>query len=276
MVWRVLTREQLEKTKQHFAEQGYVMQWYAMASEVILTTLGPEWWKKNFSPGHRPDEFLAASDSSEDSRYDHQDRVTRLGDMLFALKECKGYDVFISSLKARDLAPVFFELWVANSLQKNGFIPEFVEQSGRKGEDYDLIGQKNGFAVSVEAKSRRAGVILSERTLRNTLETARRQLPSPGPGMIFISIPNEWTREADVEAVIGACVNSFFRNSGRVNNIVLIWHQWLELNQGKASAQLVREFANDNPRTPTPFVRIIEPLSVPAVMDPEYFKPSFW
>jgi hypothetical protein len=92
MVWRVLTKEKLEETKQEFAGSGYVIQWYAMAIEVVLTTLGPEWWKKNcISTSLKADEFLTVPDDSEESVYNHQDRVIKLGHMSYALKDCTGY-----------------------------------------------------------------------------------------------------------------------------------------------------------------------------------------
>src|SRR5450759_1121873 len=194
MVWRILTRENLDETKRRFALSGYVMQWYAMAMEVVLTALGPEWWKKNCTTtAMRPDEFLAVSIGSEKDEYNHQDRIIKLGHMLYALKECKGYEAFISSLKTRDLAPTFFEISVANILHQNNFTVEFVETKGQKGEDYDLLAKRSEICISVEAKSRRIGSILGEKTLRYTLETARKQLPTTGPSIVFVSIPHEWT-----------------------------------------------------------------------------------
>lgn len=279
MIWKKLTRETLEQTKQQFASSGYVMQWYAMGMEVVLTTLGPEWWKKNCTTNAiKPDEFLAVPDDSEQNNYNHQDRIIKLGHMLYAVRECKGYEAFISSLKTRDLAPTFFELWAANILYRNNFTVEFVEAKGKKGEDYDLFAERNGISLSVEAKSRRAGIVLGEKTLRYTLETARRQLPSLGPGVIFVSIPSEWTMDRSAEGTIKNCIDSFFRNSGRVNYILLIWHQWLELEKGKASTSFVRQYENLSPRSQVELGKVIQPLTMPIKLNAEKqdFTPSFW
>jgi len=279
MVWRVLTRESLEETKQKFAPSGYVMQWYAMAMQVILTTLGREWWKKNCTiTAIKPDEFLSVSGDSEENRLNHQNRIIKLGHMLYALKECKGYEAFISSLKTRNLASTFFELWVANTLHQNNFTIEFINAKGKKGEDYDLLALQNVTTISVEAKSRRSGSILGEKTLRNTLETARKQLPSSGPGIIFVSIPTEWTMDRNTEHVIGNNIDAFYRTSARVNYIVLIWHQWIELETGKAIVSFVREYENPNPRTPVALVQVVQPLEMPIKLDPKQqdFTPSFW
>jgi hypothetical protein len=153
MVWKELTRESLEKTKQRFAASGQDMQRYAMASEVVLTTLGPEWWKKNCTTtADKPDKVLASLDASEDGRYNHQDGIIKLGHMLYALKESRGFDAFTSFLKTCDLAPTFFELWAANILKENGFEVEFVETKGQKGEDYDVTANKLDITLSIEAK----------------------------------------------------------------------------------------------------------------------------
>lgn len=155
---------------------------------------------------------------------------------------------------------------------------ESVEAKGQKGKDYDLLVEQNRTLVRVEAKSRRAGVILGEKTLRYTLEAARKQLPSSGPAIIFVSIPTEWTMEKDAEDVIGGCISAFFRNSARVNYIVLIWQQWIELKTGKASAFLVRQYEHPAPRTRIELGRIVRPLRRPINLIPEQqdFTPSFW
>jgi hypothetical protein len=279
MVWRELTRESLEESKREFASSGYEVQWCAMAYDVIICTLGPEWWKNNCTTvAMKPDEFLAVRSDCEDDRYNYQDRIIKLGHMLYGLKGCTGFEAFISSLKRRELAPTFFELSVANMLYENNFGVEFVEAKGQKGSDYDLLIERNGTHMNVEVKSRRGGIILGEQTLRNTLAKARKQLPPSGPNIIFVSIPQEWTMVTGAERVIGYCIDAFFRNSARVNHIVLLWNQWIELETGRASASLVRQYKNPKARTPVELDEIIQPLKMPINFNPEQqnFTPSFW
>jgi hypothetical protein len=278
MVWRVLTRDHLEATKKEFESGGYVMQWYAMASEVILTTLGPDWWKRNCVTGaEKTDEFLALPDD-ESGRYDRQDRIIRLGDMLYALRSDAGYEAFITSLMNRELAPAFFELKVANLLRVNGFVMEFVQTTGKMGQDYDLRASISGTKVFVEAKTRRDGTVLGRAALDNTLGKARKQLPATGPGLVFVSIPTEWTVQHGAEELVAGSIESFLQNTTRVNSVVLIWHQWMERGAGRASASLVKQYDNRRPRVPLSFGRIIKPLELSAVVDPsgQNFVPSFW
>ena len=277
MVWRKLTKERLEDTKAQFAANGKVMQWYAMASEVLLTTLGPEWWKKNRSSSPKRDRFLQASES-EDSDWNHQVRVIQLGDMLFLLKDCEGFDAFISSLKTRDLESVFFELYTAKMLHGNGFVIEFIEESGEKQKDYDLFAKRGEDPICVEAKSRRSGAVLTAGKLKSTLETARKQLPAAGPGIVFVQIPHEWPATPDSERIIGGCIGSFLRNSGRVNSVIVVWQRWFPIGTGRGSAWIVRQFDNQNPRTSASLGQIIKPLEFPPDLsfENQLYSPSFW
>lgn len=279
MVWKKLSKKDLAHTKEHFAASGYVMQWYAMASEVILMTLGPEWWEANCSPGaSSADHFLMVNDRTKEGQYDHQDRVIKLGHMLYALKTCEGFPAFIASLKSRDLAPTFFELWVANILTTNDYEVVFVETTGVRGSDYDLIASRDGQTLSVEAKSRRSGPILNQKTLSNALTKARKQLPRTGPGVIFVQIPVEWTMNDDVELVVGDAMAAFFRNTSRVNGVVICWHKWIDLASGRASTTLVRRHYNPKPRVLIQLGGIISPVctSIPPDLSSQDFRPSFW
>jgi hypothetical protein len=279
MVWKKLTKKDLAQTKEHFASSGRVMQWYAMASEVILATLGPDWWKKNcLSASSDPDEFLRTDDLTEEGRFEHQDRIVRLGHMLYALKSCEGFVAFITSLKSRELAATFFELWVANILAKNGHEIIFVETTGVRGRDYDLIASRDGRELYIEAKSRRSTPIRNGRTLANALGKARKQLPNTGSSVVFVEIPVEWTMDDDAEMVVGHTMNSFFRNTSRVNGVVVCWHKWIELEPWKASATLVRQYDNPNPRTPMKLGTIVNPIdtSILPNLASSDFRPSFW
>ncbi len=279
MVWRKLTREDLEQTKKHFAESGYVVQWFAMAQDVILTTLGPGWWKANcLTNSEKPDPFLNLKVSYETDPYNFQDRIIRLGHMLYNLTECIGYGDFISSLRSRDLESAFFEIQVAHLTKNSGHQVQFVKPSGQRGSDYDLIATINTTPVYIEAKSRRSGVVMSEKALKKKLDKARKQLPLTGPGIIFVSIPEEWTEQKDAEAIISRSIASFFRNSARVNHVILIWHQWIDTPKGRASVTRVRQYNNPSPRYPFAMNPVINTIEGPIELEPnkQPFRPSFW
>ena len=279
MAWRNLSKEQLEETKRQFEDSGYVVQWYAMAMEVILTTLGPDWWKENcLLHSKSPDKFLQTGSQEDPSRYEHQDRVIKLGDMLYSLKDCEGFNIFTESLKRRDLGPAFFELWVANILKESDYSIEFVKEVGKKGQDYDLISKKNESIAFIEAKSRRDQVIFNEKTLLHALERARTQLPKFGPGVIFVEVADTWYKPPENQTIISETIQYFFKNkTQRVNNIVLVWHEWLKINPGRASITLFNIFTHANPFTKLKVPLEIRKITNPIIrIDQQEFKPSFW
>jgi hypothetical protein len=277
--WRKLTKEALAETKERFAADGYVMRWFAMAQEVILATLGPEWWKANcLTTSERADQFLCLPTDSEDHRYDFQHRIVRLGHMLYQLQDCAGYEDFVEGLKSRDLESTFFELHVAALLRDAGHSVNFVKESSRKGADYDLSVTIETTPVHVEAKSKRSGDALNAKSLRNKLKTARKQLPAEGPGIIFVGVPVEWTMQADAEKEIGSVLANFLRETGRVNHVILVWEQWLELSKGRGRVTRVRQYDNLQTRFPLPPSEIVKTLTGPISLDPanQQFRPSFW
>lgn len=279
MSWRELTKEELEEMKQHYASQGYVMQWYVMASAVILTTLGPDWWKANcLTSSKKPDEFMSTLDKSESGGYDHQERMIKLGDMLYGLKGCAGYAAFIESLKRRDLEAAYFELCVADILVKSGFKIEFIETSGVKEADYDLKASKEEVTVTIEAKCRRSEKILNQQTLQNALKKARAQLPRGGPSIIFVLIPVEWTFNEKVEEIIKDTINSFLKGTTRVNNVIIMWQQWLHLPIGRASCYKFRSYENLKPSVPLGWSQIVRVIENPVfeASTTQLSSPSFW
>lgn len=277
MVWKDLTKKDLARTKEHFASSPYAVQWYAMASEVILRTLGREWWCKNCaSASSDPDEFLRSDDPTQEGLDEHHDRIVRLGHMLYALASCEGFSAFITSLKSRKLAAAFFELWAANFLAANGYEIVFTETTGTRGRDYDLTASWDGREFYIEAKSRRLRPVLDESTLKNALTKARKQLPSTGPSGIFVEIPVEWTVNDAAVAVVGNTMAYFFRNTSRVNRVVICWHKWIEVASGRASTSLVRLYDHPKPRVPIELGKMVKRIDLLPDHTSQDFSPSFW
>jgi hypothetical protein len=66
---------------------------------------------------------------------------------------------------------------------------------------------------------------LSEGTIRNTLDAARKQLPSGEPGLIFLKIPESWVRKSDIGTLLPRTVNDFLRGTSRVVAVILRWEE---------------------------------------------------
>lgn len=246
-MWKDFTREDLQQTKEEFRSDGPLMQAMSMAQEVVLLTLGPDFWRKHCVGKAGPDSsFLRPRDEIEDDRYEFQDRVIRFGDMLFSLKNCDGFEAFLKPLRTNDLESVFFELWTANAFFRSGYTVRFVECSGEKGADYDLSALINGSNVAVEAKTRRLGENSAIPKVRDNLERARNQLPPQGPGVIVLSIPHQWFLAH--RDLVAAEIQAFLRNTARVNHVLIFSRTWVPQSAGRAYFSITEQFDATRPR----------------------------
>jgi hypothetical protein len=276
MKWKNFTREDLQKTKAEFHADGTLVQSMAMAQEVVLLTLGPDFWKKHCVGKAGPDSsFLRPNGATEDDRYEFQDKVIRFGDMLYSLKDSEGFDAFLNPLRTNDLESVFFELWVASAFFQSGYRVRFVECTGQKRSDYDLNVHINGTDVAVEAKTRRLGEGSTIPRIKNNLEAARTQLPKDGPGIVAISIPHAWLLSH--HDLIAAEIESFLRNTARVNHVIVYARAWTPYAGRRVYISLVEQFDAVRPRHPfkkNPLLLLDGSSAVDGAVGPR--KPSFW
>lgn len=277
--WKICPARMLRDTKMHFENKGKDFQMYCMASQVLLFTLGRKWWQDNCTDISEPrDPFLRFNKNSQDELNLERDRVIKLGHMIYGLKNLEGYKVFINSLKRRDLESVFFELRTANMLHEDGYKVRFIKETGVKTADYDLHCKIKNEEFCVEAKSRRDGIILSEKTLTNTLKKAKGQLPKNMSCVIFVSIPYQWTQDSGAENLIESCIKQFLNNTKRINFVIIAIHSLHNLEDGKiASVQYYLEYKNESPRIGLQINNLLKPINSTDndVLKPN-FVPSFW
>lgn len=279
ILWKISSARMLQDTKIHFENKGKDFQMYCMASQVLLFTLGRKWWNDNCAViSKSTDPFLRINENSQDELNLERDRIIKLGHMIYGLKNQEGYKVFINSLKRRDLESVFFELRTANMLHEDGYKVRFVKETGVKTADYDLHCKIIDDEFCVEVKSRRDGIILSEKTLTNTLKKAKGQLPKNMPCVIFVSIPYQWIQDAGSESLIESCIKHFLNNTKRINFVIVAMHSLHNLEDGQiASVQYYLEYKNESPRIGLQINNLLKPINstVDNVFKPN-FVPSFW
>jgi hypothetical protein len=262
----ILSDENLRETFIHLQSGGKDMQQIAMAQEVLLLTLGPIWWEQHCNTASaNPDKFLNQKELDDDNKFKWQHRISYLGHLLYALKNCKGFDLFIDSLKTRDLASCNWELSVAYRFLDYGFTVEFIKESGIKGSDYDLIVSKDGQTYPVEAKNRT--LVENEVGLKYLLEKARNQLPKDSAGIIMVAVPEDWMINSELESTIKNIIYGFLNNTSRVRHIVLQWETWRKVDASQIIIKLYETFS----------ARGYKKLQFKKLeIGNEVFKPSFW
>ncbi len=82
-MWRELTKKHMLDTKAHFAPDE-AMQQYALASEILLTFMGKDWWKEKCT--HDKSMMSIGSDNLP-LEYRQQFIITNLADCIFLVKD---------------------------------------------------------------------------------------------------------------------------------------------------------------------------------------------
>lgn len=208
---------------------------YGLATEVLRFFFGNAWTNQNVfsmhkdvSPEHRAGrKFLKTESTDVEEKFRHLQRVTILAEIVFNLQDIEGFKQRISLMHKHDLEAALGELECASLLCTSDSKFRFITPTGAKGQDYEgEIVTRTGRVIYCEIKTRAEGSIPNPRTLWNTFEHARKQLPKGKPAMILIKIPEAWSKEQDIRAMVESATEKIFRQSQRIVAIVFTWEEW--------------------------------------------------
>jgi hypothetical protein len=119
-----------------------------------------------------------------DRRY--QMRVTALAERLYKFQAVPGIEHRRKMLQTENVETALGELDCASIIAMPGFNFRFVVPTGNKGSDYEAeVTTPAGRTVFCEIKTKRESTPMSQKTVWNTLENARKQLPEDQPGMVL-------------------------------------------------------------------------------------------
>lgn len=224
---------------------------YAASCEVLINLLGTQWVAQHVFgkfPGAAP--FFRASSNDEPDQYRHQDRVVALADTLFNLQSVPGFATRLEKLRNGDVESAVAELEGARLFALSAIPVRFIDETGQRGSDFDLEVTLGSASAACETKCKLETTALSEETIENVLKTARGQLPSDRPGIVFIKIPELWAKQPEVERTVEDAVTKALRATGRISAVVLHWEMWLNARpQGAARVTMFRTYHNPRART---------------------------
>ena len=233
--------------------------YYRMAFCVIRFYLGEQWATQKVRLQDKFDPFMLNEfDEGSEDRFVHCDRVVKLGDALFSLRNCQNFDVLCERFRSRDTKPCFTEAQIAGSFANDGFQVEIVQETGVRGADFDFIAHGPCQDISIEVTAKES-TPLTIATIKNTLAGKRSQVPADRAAILYIIIPEEWTEDARVaDAIFSDALSNFFRGSKRFNVVVLVWQAVIALGEGRIFASTYRPYEHPLPRYPlddTSFLR---------------------
>ncbi|MFZ2150926.1 MAG: hypothetical protein WAZ12_03605 [Candidatus Absconditicoccaceae bacterium] len=158
---------------------------------------------------------------TETGGFQRQERVSRFAERIYNLQDIKNIDNILSKIKEGNVSGCFAELEAGTHLHRREIPFEFVKETGNKGLDFDIKITSNP-TVNCEVKHKMESTELSEKTLERSLKEARSQLPDNEASLIFLKIPEEWTKQDNIYEVFQKTINNFFTSSNSQNVIGIV------------------------------------------------------
>ena len=144
-----------------------------------------------------------------------------------------------------------------------------------KGQDFDFYVVKDGDRLNVEVTALEAKKF-SAKTIPNSLNQKRKQLPDTAPAIVFVGIPNEWTNELhDWDAYLSKVTSDFFRGSQRVNTVIFLAEQIFPIpGIGIVLLMAQKSYIHPRPRMRTNDMGFLPPQTseLRLARDSEFFR----
>jgi len=150
------------------------------------------------------------------------ERMIVMGMIIFSLRREPGLSEVCRRLSNRDLRSAFYELAAAYFFVDLGFHIFARPEIGKSERDYDFAVEKGGEVVSVEATAF-TNASYARQTVKNALNTKRKQVPSDRPAVIICFYPGRWLDEVpDLRKELLDVTESFFLRTRRINFVCFI------------------------------------------------------
>jgi hypothetical protein len=206
-----------------------------MARILLHATLGDTWCKKYVEFSATPDPFMLNGNDAwlksnpvpepDMRRIIYTNRVIQLSDAMFTLiPKVIGFEGLRRRFqKRKDTRALFSEAQTASLLVRNGVTVEIIGETGKRGEDFDLLATVRGVSVSVEVTGIK-GSTLSVSAILNKLKSKRGQVSTKRPAVLYVIVPEAWMKNYTAAfLVFNQAIMSFMQRSKRFNAVVLIW-----------------------------------------------------
>jgi hypothetical protein len=241
---------------------------YFMALQVARHYLGTEWSDDVLQPANEEvmkanlpgREYMRTDSVANVERFRHVSRLLFLAELLFNLQSVEGFEKIIEDIKQGHLKSRLEELECASHLYIAAVAFRFIEPSvaqRQKNPDLAIILPEGGL-IYCEVEGKGEGTLLDVKTLLNTLDHARKQLPSNQAGIIFLKIPEAWVQTPEIRTTVESALQQFFRNTNRVVSVMFRWEQTFASPDGSGGILLLhRQERNANSKLLTSGVSTI-------------------
>jgi hypothetical protein len=233
-----------------------------MACRFIGAVMGRDWSAGKLPLCDSPDPWMLNGNDAwlratnnrpiDVRRVVYQSRVVRLADCFYTLIAGKfsGFDILRERFRTRETKPCFIEAEIASMLVVNGFEVEVKKESGKLGADFDLAASYRGEPINIEVTAKKDDTTLTAKTLTNTLNQKRKQLPDDAPAALYLHVPADWMHAPNTYDVLNAAIVPFVRGSARLNVIVFVWEFITPFLDGGFTNMIMRPCFSNGARHP--------------------------
>jgi hypothetical protein len=227
----------------------YHVRAFALSGAIIRKFLGNDWFNSHVLPTSKGDTFFRIENVQAPLHYrtTPEFRVLDLAELLFNLHCIEGFEAPLSGLLAGKNESTYAELDFARMLRVHEIPFRFVVPQNKKGSDFDFeIFYPDGFVVCAESKCKVELNQFNPKSVRSSLEDARKQIPKEKPGIIFVKVPQQWIESIDTVLSLHDVACEFLRATERIVSIKF-YVSYLTINNVWISHRhAVKEFNNPN------------------------------
>jgi hypothetical protein len=194
----------------------------AISFAIVRRFMGHGWLKKHLNPDPKNRSIFRLSDDKADA-ITSRHRLVDLAQCLINLYLVDGMQELLSNMKkAENPEGQFAELHIAKMLYVNKWPFQIVPPSIKRGKSYDLKITYHDQTMCGETKCKIESTDISSKTIFNSLQTGRNQLPPDGPGVFFVKFPRSWMKHPNWKKITRQGVMDFFKGgTQRVVSVVL-------------------------------------------------------
>jgi hypothetical protein len=198
-----ITREALQDAFDQIPKElNGATQSFALASAIVRGFLGDEWLDRHVMPSSRKPGFLTIDETDATTLDLSAYRISDLAEVLYNLQHIPGFDECIMRMRRGDIEGTYAELDFGRMLYLHRISFRYIIPSGVKGSSYDVeVIYPGGLAVCGDAKCKVEATRFTPKTIDDTLEKARSQLPDDRPGIVFVKLPPKWMEMRRVVSV---------------------------------------------------------------------------
>ena len=194
----------------------------------------------------------ASPNPDETLQYVYPLRVILVGETLFLLRSCDGFEEMCRRLKEQnDFRSAFYELRAAKRMFQRGFDIHMRPETKIKGEDFDFTASRGSMEINVEVTALKEKEFYHQTAL-NALNTKRDQLAKDKPAIIFCMLPRQWeSSNVNLNEYTDNLAAEFLRGTQRINVIVFEIERRINASANQASGGMYvisKPIFNKNPR----------------------------